>query len=53
MVVDIIENNNNIEIVQTKKYQSKYPFEIVPVDPLIEKELLKDFTGLYFDSDLY
>jgi len=48
MVADIIENNNNnnnIESVQKKKCQSKYPFEIVPIDPVIEKELLRDFTG--------
>lgn len=45
MVVNIIESdgktfdNNNCEL--------KYPLEIVPLDPVIERELLKDFTGVW------
>lgn len=26
-------------------FTSKYPLEIIPVDPIIEKELLKGFRG--------
>lgn len=34
------------EIVDNNNCELEYPLEISPVDPSIEKELLKDFTGL-------
>lgn len=36
--IDIIPDNNNCEL--------KFPLEIVRADPLVEKELLRDFTGV-------
>lgn len=34
------------EIVDNNNCELEYPLEIRPVDPIIEKEMLKDFTGL-------
>lgn len=34
------------EIVDNNNCELEYPLEICPVDPIIEKEMLKDFTGL-------
>lgn len=38
-----LENNNN-----NNSYRLKFPFQIQPVDPMINKNLLRDFTGTQF-----
>lgn len=37
------ENNNNNNI------RLKFPFQIQPVDPVINQNLLRDFTGTEFE----
>lgn len=42
-----INNNNNDEIVVNNNYELKFPYSIKSVDPDIDEQLLKDFTGIY------
>lgn len=37
--------NKNSEALINNSFRLKFPFHIKPVDPIINKNLLKDFTG--------
>lgn len=41
---NVLKNNN--EVTANNNYEQKFPFSIKPVEPSINKMLLKDFTGM-------
>lgn len=40
--------NTNSEVSINNNYRLKFPFHIKPVDPIVNHNLLKDFTGIQF-----
>lgn len=43
-----VEKNNNNNNANLKSYRLKFPFHIKPVEPIINQNLLRDFTGRQF-----
>lgn len=39
-----LENNNN----NNNGYRVKFPFQIQPVDPILNQNLIRDFTGMQY-----
>lgn len=37
--------NKNCEALNNNNYRLKFPFHIKPVDPIINQNLVRDFTG--------
>lgn len=43
-------NNNNNDVIVNNNYELKFPYSIKSVDPNVNTDLLKDFTGLLYCS---